>query len=77
MVIGIISVTVGWMCLGPIPGIAAIIMGAIALSQMKKTPDRVGGKPMAVVGVVTGSVTLLVYIGVMIFYFVVLVAANS
>jgi hypothetical protein len=77
MVIGIISVTVGWMCLGPIPGIAAIIMGAIALSQMKKTPDRFGGKPMAVVGVVTGSVTVLIHIGVMILYFVVLVAANS
>jgi hypothetical protein len=52
-------------------------MGAIALSQMKKTPDRIGGKPMAVVGVVTGSVTVLIHIGVMILYFVVLVAANS
>ena len=77
MVIGIISVSVGWLCLGPIPGIAAIVMGAVALSQIKKTPDRVGGKPMAVVGVVTGSVTVLVYAGIMIFYFVVLMAANS
>jgi uncharacterized protein DUF4190 len=77
MVIGIISVSVGWLCLGPIPGVAAIIMGAVALSQIKKTPDRVGGKPMAVVGVVTGSVTVLIYAGIMIFYLVVLVAANS
>src|SRR5690242_9200544 len=77
MVIGIVSVTVGWLCLGPIPGIAAIIMGAVALSQIKKTPDRVGGKPMAVVGVVTGSVTVLIYAGIMVFYIVVLIAANS
>ena len=77
MVIGIISVTVGWLCLGPIPGIAAIIMGAVALSQIKKTPDRVSGKPMAVVGVVTGSVTVLIYAGIMIFYVVMLIAANS
>jgi len=77
MVIGIIGVTVGWLCLGPIPGIAAIIMGAIAISKIKKTPDRVGGKPMAVVGVVTGSVTVLIYAGIMIFYIVVLIAANS
>jgi len=77
MVIGIISVTVGWLCLGPIPGIAAIIMGAVALSQIKKTPERIGGKQMAVVGVVTGSVTVLLYAGVMIFYLVMVIAANS
>jgi hypothetical protein len=77
MVIGIISVTVGWMCLGPIPGIAAIILGAVALSQIKKAPDRMGGKPMAVVGVITGSLTVLIYAGLMIFYVVVLIAANS
>jgi hypothetical protein len=77
MILGIISVTVGWLCMGPIPGIAAIIMGAIALSQIKKTPDNVGGKPMAMVGLITGSVTVLIYAGIMIFYIVALVAANS
>ena len=77
MVVGIISVTVGWLCLGPIPGIAAIIMGAVALSQIKKTPDRVGGKPMAVVGVVTGSITVLIYAGIMIFYVILFIAAAN
>jgi hypothetical protein len=77
MVVGIISVTVGWLCLGPIPGIAAIIMGAVALSQIKKTPERVGGKPMAVVGVVTGSVTVLIYAGIMIFYLIIFIAAAN
>lgn len=77
MIVGIISVTVGWLCLGPIPGIAAIIMGAVALSQIKKTPDRVGGKPMAVVGVVTGGITVLIYAGFMIFYLILFIAAAN
>jgi uncharacterized protein DUF4190 len=77
MVVGIISVTVGWLCLGPIPGIAAIIMGGVSLSQIKKAPDRVGGKPMALVGVVTGSVTVLIYAGIMIFYLVLFIAAAN
>lgn len=77
LIIGIISVTVGWLCLGPIPGIAAIILGGVALSQMKKDPDRVGGKQSAVIGIVTGGITVLIYIGFMIFYIVVMIAANA
>lgn len=77
MVLGIISVTVGWLCFGPIPGIASIILGGVALSQMKKTPERVGGKQMAWIGVITGSITVLLYAGLMIFYIVMFVAANA
>lgn len=76
MVLGIISVTVGWLCYGPIPGIASIILGGVALSQMKKTPERVGGKQMAWIGVITGSVNVLLYAGLMIFYIVLAIAAN-
>jgi len=77
MILGIISITVGWLCLGPLPGIASIILGAVALSQIKKTPDRVGGKPMALTGVVTGSITVLLWIGLMIFYIFIGVMANA
>jgi hypothetical protein len=76
MVLGIISVTVGWLCFGPLPGVAAIILGAVALSQIKKTPEHVGGKQMAWTGIITGSVTVLLYIGILIFYVFVIVAAN-
>ena len=76
MVLGIVSVTVGWLCFGPIPGIASIILGSVALSQMKKAPERVGGKQMAWIGVITGSVTVLLYAGLMIFYIVMAVGAN-
>jgi hypothetical protein len=77
MVLGIISVTVGWLCFGPIPGIASIILGGVALSQIKKTPERVGGKQMAWIGVITGSVTVLLYAGLMIFYILVAIAAKT
>ena len=73
MILGIISVTVGWLCMGPLFAIAAIVLGAVALSQIKKTPERVGGKQMAWTGVVTGSLAVL---GIMIFYVIVLVAGN-
>lgn len=73
MILGIISITIGWLCFGPLLAIAAIVTGAIALSQIKKTPERVGGKQMALIGVVTGSLAVL---GIMIFYVFVLVAGN-
>ena len=73
MVLGIISVTVGWMCFGPIPGIAAIILGAVALSQIKKNPDRFSGKQFAWVGVVTGSLTLVIYAVVMVLYVIAMI----
>lgn len=76
MILGIISITIGWLCYGPIPGIAAIILGAVALSQIKKTPERVGGKQMAWTGVITGSLTILLYAGLIIFYIVLAIAAN-
>lgn len=75
MVLGIISVTVGWFCFGPIPGIAAIILGGVALSQMKKNPDRVGGKPHAWTGIATGSATLVIYAVFLVIYIIALVAS--
>jgi hypothetical protein len=74
MIIGIISITVGWLCMGPVPAIVAIILGGVSLSQIKKTPDRVGGKQAAWVGIITGSVTVLIYIGIMIIYLVAIIA---
>jgi len=79
MVLGIISITVGWFCLGPIPAIAGIILGIVALSQMKKNPDHFGGKPFAWTGIITGGLMLLIYVGIMIFYAVIIAigAANQ
>src|SRR5690242_11903578 len=59
MATGIIGLVLG--CFGPLPGIAAIVLGSMALSQIKKSPQTTGGKPLAIVGIVTGSLTVVFY----------------
>ncbi|MCA1578938.1 MAG: DUF4190 domain-containing protein [Acidobacteria bacterium] len=59
MIIGILGLVLG--CLGPIPGVLAVILGWMALSQIKKNPYTTSGKSMAIIGVVTGSLTILLY----------------
>ncbi|HEX5702039.1 MAG TPA: DUF4190 domain-containing protein [Pyrinomonadaceae bacterium] len=73
MVLGLLSVTIGWLCMGPMFAVAAIVLGAVSLSQMKKTPDRVGGKPMALIGVVTGGLAI---VGIIIFYIFVIIVGT-
>ncbi|HKP36160.1 MAG TPA: DUF4190 domain-containing protein [Pyrinomonadaceae bacterium] len=77
MVIGIISVTVGWLCMGPVPAILAIVLGGIALSQIKKNPERVTGKQAAWVGIITGGLTVLIYAIFLVIYLVAIVASNT
>jgi len=77
MVLGILSITVGWFCLGPIPAIIAIILGLVALSQMKKNPDHFGGQPFAWTGIITGGAMLLIYGGIMLFYVIMIAIAAS
>ena len=55
-------------CLGPLPGIAGLVMGLMALSQIKKTPEKVGGKPFATAGVIIGALTLLFYLVLLLWF---------
>jgi len=73
-----ITALAGWVvgCFGPLPGIAALIMGLMALSQMKKSPERVGGKPLAWIGVAVGGITVLVYLGLIASFIVLFASAN-
>ena len=59
MVTGILGLVMG--CLGPIPGIAAVVLGWMSLQQIKKSPWTTSGKPMAIVGIVTGGLTIAIY----------------
>lgn len=61
MITGIVGLLAGG-CLGPIPGIVALVLGLTALSQIKKSPDEVGGKPYATAGIVIGSITIAFYL---------------
>jgi len=59
LILGVVGLFVGF-CFGPVPGIAALILGIIALNQINKSPQS-SGKPLAIVGIVTGSISLLIY----------------
>jgi len=48
-------------CMGPLPGIVALVLGLVALSQIKKSPEKFGGKPYATAGVIIGAVSVLFY----------------
>lgn len=68
MITAIAGIVFGIWCFGPLPGIAAFIMGLIALSQIKKTPDKVGGKPFAMAGVIIGGINIAFYILLLIWF---------
>ena len=70
MITGIIGLLFGVLCFGPVIGLVSVVLGIVALTQHKKTPQLVGGKPFAIVGIVTGGMALLLYGGMMIFFLV-------
>jgi hypothetical protein len=63
MIVGIFGLIFGVVCFGPVIGIVALVLGLVALTQNKKTPQYVGGKPFAIVGIVTGGLSLLIFGG--------------
>ena len=55
MVLGIVSMTIGWCCyFGVLTSPIAIGLGIFSLFQIKKDPSKFGGKGMAIAGIVTG-----------------------
>jgi hypothetical protein len=73
MITAIAATVFGFWCFGPVPAIAALIMGLMALSQIKKTPDKVGGRPFALAGVIIGGITVAFYIIVFLWFILSLV----
>ncbi|HET6669037.1 MAG TPA: DUF4190 domain-containing protein [Pyrinomonadaceae bacterium] len=62
LILGLISITFGWICGGPFFALFALVLGIVALFQIKKDPVRYGGKPMALIGSILGAVVLAIYI---------------
>jgi hypothetical protein len=73
MITAIAGIVFGMWCFGPLPGIAAVIMGLIALSQIKKTPEKVGGKPFATAGVIIGGITVAFYLVLFLWFLLALI----
>jgi hypothetical protein len=68
MIVGIVGLAFGG-CLGPIPGIVALVLGLTALSQIKRSPHEYGGKPFATAGVIIGAISMAFYLLLFIWMF--------
>ena len=76
MIVGLVGITVGWLCGGPLMGIAAVVLGIVALSQIKKSPQSIGGKEFAWIGIATGGLVLLVQACIFAIYIIALIASS-
>ena len=65
LILGIIGITFGWICGGPFFAVFAVVLGIVALFQIKKSPLQYGGKPMALIGVILGAIVLVIYLVIM------------
>jgi len=69
LVLGLVSVTLGFCCsVGLITGPLAVGLGIFALVQIKNNPTQYEGKPLAIAGIATGGLYLVVMILLILFY---------
>jgi Domain of unknown function (DUF4190) len=73
LIFGLLSITFGWICGGPIFGLLGVVLGAMALIQIKKNPLQHSGKPIAIVGLITGGIALLVYAAIIALWIVMMI----
>jgi uncharacterized protein DUF4190 len=76
MIVAIVGLLAG-SCFGPVPAIVALILGLVALQQIKKSPDKNAGRPYAVAGIVISSLTIAFYVLLLIWFLLALVFGNS
>lgn len=67
-VTGIVGVMIGIACAVPVPGIIAVILGILALSQMRQSPNSTG-RGLAIAGIVMGAVNLAFFLFGLLFFF--------
>ena len=64
-IVGMICSLVGLFLFGLVLGLAGIIFSAIALSAIKKNPEKYKGKGMAITGLVAGGIGLVLWIWIL------------
>jgi hypothetical protein len=62
MIMGILSIVVGWFCCGPVFSILGIIFSAIGISQINKNPGNETGKGMAITGLILSILGMIFFI---------------
>lgn len=56
------------LCLGPFTGLTAIVAGLVARGQANRKPQAVGGRGMALAGILLGVLNLCVSFGALVYY---------
>ena len=51
-------------------GLVAVVLGAVALTQIKRNPQQYSGKPIALIGLITGGIALLVSLALIAMWFI-------
>ena len=69
LILGVVSITVGWCCyFGVLTAPTSMIMGIIALGQIKNEPNKYGGRPLAIIGIATSALYFLFLILIVILW---------
>lgn len=69
LVLGVVSITVGWCCyFGVLTSPVAIGLGIFSLVQIKNSPTLYTGKPLAIIGIVTGALYFVGLILIVLLY---------
>lgn len=65
MIMGILSLTVGWFCcgFGPLFSILGLVFSIVGLSQINRNPAQYSGKGMAITGIILSVLGLVALIG--------------
>jgi len=66
MILGILAIPLGCFGVGIVLGIVAMIMGIISLNAINRNPEQQGGKGYAITGIVTGALSLVLVVPLLI-----------
>jgi hypothetical protein len=66
LICGVLSITFGLICGGPMMAVLSIVLGVVALVQIKNAPQRYSGKGLAIGGIVIGALWLILGLLIMI-----------
>jgi hypothetical protein len=64
--LAIASFISGMVCCIPLLGSAAVIMGAFAVARISQSRGRLDGRPLAIIGMVLGMLSLVLWVGLFI-----------
>ena len=60
LIMGLLSVTVGLLCCGPLFGILGILFSAVALAQIKRNPFQQSSRGMAISGLILSALGMII-----------------